>query len=95
MMASAVGCGMTLAACLSLLQYPLLQLTIVVLEGDFLFANAILAGLHCAAFATLPHLIRGAREATRAAAAPVTSEPPNTLPLPTGGDEVQPQIIHA
>lgn len=93
----AVGCGMTLAACLSLLQYPLLQLTIVVLDGDFLFANAILAGLHCAAFATLPHLIRGAREATRAAAAPVTSEPRDTLPLPlpTGSAEVQPQIIKA
>ena len=61
-----VGCGMTLAACFSLLQYPLLQLTVLALDGDFFVANILLGALHCTAFATVPRLMKGAREATRA-----------------------------
>ena len=58
-----VGCGLTLAACFSLLQYPLLYLCIRVLDGDFTVANAIFLALHGLAYGTLGRLGRGAREA--------------------------------
>ena len=59
------GCGMTLAACLSLLQYPLLYLCVQVLDGRFVVANSIFVGLHILAYGTLPRLARGARAASR------------------------------
>ena len=57
------GCGLTVAACISLLQYPLLYLCVRVLDGDFTVANAIFVALHGLAYGTLGRLGRGAREA--------------------------------
>ena len=71
-----VGVGMTLAACVSLLMYPMLHITITFLGSDFTLANAIFVGLHCCTFATLPRLGRGAREAAAAAAATAVVVPP-------------------
>ena len=75
-----VGVGMTLAACGSLLMYPLLHVTITLLGSDFTLANALFVGLHCVTFATLPRLGRGAREASMAAAATAVVPPPATPP---------------
>ena len=72
-----VGVGMTLAACFSLLMYPLLALTITALDSDFTLANSLFVGMHSLTFLLLPRLGRGARDAAAAynEAAPPAKEP--------------------
>ena len=60
-----VGVGMTFAALASLLQYPLLDVTLRALGGSFVAVNGLFAGLHVASYLFIPSMHRAA-----AAAAP-------------------------
>ena len=78
---------MTLAACFSLLMYPLLALTITALDSDFTLANSLFVGMHALTFLALPRLGRGARDA---AAAYDEAAPPASAPEP--GDVKEDQL---
>ena len=82
-----VGVGMTLAACFSLLMYPLLALTITALDSDFTLANSLFVGMHSLTFLLLPRLGRGARDA--AAAYNEAAPPAKTEAEPGGVKEDQ------
>jgi MFS family permease len=60
-----VGGGLLLGACVSLLQYPLISLTLQMWGGDFTPVNVIFLALHALAYTVVPRLGRGARKQLR------------------------------
>ena len=71
------GGGLLLAATVSLLQFPLLDLTLGPFEGDFTFVNALFAGMSCALYPAIFWLARiEARRLTEEIAV-AASKPPD------------------
>ena len=58
-----VGVAMTVAACFSLLQYPILYVSLRVLDQDYTAANLLFLSLHTASFALIPRLRQGSIQA--------------------------------
>ena len=58
-----VGLGMTVAALVSLLQYPLLELTFRAFDGSFVAVNTLFSALHMLSFLLVPGMHRAAAKA--------------------------------